>query len=92
MHCPIFSNIYDSEQILSLLDLNVEFDENDQVISSGGIIIQLMPDAGNEAIKFLKENLNKIDFVKKIFLKGYTPEEILIYIFGEKNLNMETKH
>ncbi|MDD6255902.1 MAG: Hsp33 family molecular chaperone HslO [Eubacteriales bacterium] len=51
----IASYFYQSEQVKTVVSLGVKLDENGEVLASGGIIVQLLPDASEEALSALEE-------------------------------------
>ncbi len=66
-----------SEQIPSAVGLGVLVDTDLSVKAAGGFLIQLLPDASDETIERLEENLKKIKSVSKMIESGFTPEELL---------------
>ena len=67
-----------SEQTPSSVGLGVLVDrQNNCIRESGGFIVQLMPNAEEETIQKLEENLKGIDPVTKMLSDGDTPERML---------------
>lgn len=72
-----------SEQIPSIVALGVLVDRDYSVRQSGGIIIQLLPDADEEIITMLENNLKKVTSITKMLEEGKSPKEILnIFLEG----------
>jgi molecular chaperone Hsp33 len=72
-----------SEQVPSAVGLGVLVDTDLSVKAAGGFIIQLLPDASDETIKMLEDNLAKIKSVSKLIESGMTPEELLEELLGD---------
>lgn len=66
-----------SEQIPSALHLDVQLDEQGEVISAGGVFIQALPDAPENKINILQENLRKMKPVAERLLEGEYIDAIL---------------
>lgn len=66
-----------SEQTPSSVGLGVLMDTDNTVRCAGGFIIQLMPDAKEEVILKLENNLENIKSVTSLLEEGKTPEDIL---------------
>lgn len=76
-----------SEQVPSSVGLGVLMERDNTVKRAGGFIVQLMPDAGEEVIEKLEENLAQITSVTGLLDQGDTPERILEKLLG--NLGLE---
>ncbi len=70
-----------SEQIPSAVSLGVKVDENGNVISAGGLLIQVLPGAKEETINKIEENVKKLPPISKLFEEGKRPEDILEMAF-----------
>lgn len=70
-----------SEQQPSAVALGVLVDRDYSVKAAGGYIIQVMPDADEEAISNLEKNLAKADSISKMISEGLSPEEIMKSVF-----------
>lgn len=66
-----------SEQVPSVVALGVLVDKDYSVKNSGGFIIQLMPDATDEDITKIEENLKNITSVTDMLERKMTIEEIM---------------
>ena len=73
-----------SEQITSYFVIEETLE--DEVKRIGGILVQILPGASDDTIKYLKQNRSRLKMFKDLLLKGYTLEEIIIYIFKEIKL------
>ena len=65
-----------SEQTPSVVSLGVLTTET-EVQQAGGLIVQLMPDATEETIATLEQNVAKLKSVTTMLSEGMTPEDIL---------------
>lgn len=75
-----------SEQVPSVVALGVLVDEDNNVVNSGGYIIQLMPGAEEELISYLEKRISTLPSVTNMLSDGKRPEDILEMILGEKEL------
>ncbi|WP_408954897.1 Hsp33 family molecular chaperone HslO [Natroniella sp. ANB-PHB2] len=66
-----------SEQTPSAVGLGILVNPDCSVKAAGGFIIQLMPEAAEETITQLEENLAEIDSVSKLIGQGLSPEKLL---------------
>ena len=69
-----------SEQIPSAVGLGVLVDTNNMATSSGGFIVQLMPNTSEEVIYKLEEKLKLIPTVSEMLSSGYTVEDMIYNI------------
>ncbi|MFW6000994.1 MAG: Hsp33 family molecular chaperone HslO [Halanaerobium sp.] len=72
-----------SEQIPSAVGLGVLVDKDLTVKAAGGFLIQLLPEASDETIQLLEDNLEKIKSVSALIEKGMSPEDILDKLLGD---------
>ncbi|MGN1085200.1 MAG: Hsp33 family molecular chaperone HslO [Lachnospiraceae bacterium] len=80
-----------SEQVPSSVALGVLMNRDNTVAQAGGFIIQLMPEATEEAISHLEQKLTEVTSVSGLLAEGMTPEEILEYIFAGFHLKLLDK-
>ncbi|WP_033542042.1 Hsp33 family molecular chaperone HslO [Planococcus sp. CAU13] len=80
-----------SEQIPSSVGLGVLVDTDNSVLAAGGFIVQVMPNADEEAISKLEKRLGEIEPVSKMIQRGLSPEAILNEIFGDGNVEILEK-
>lgn len=66
-----------SEQIPSIVILDVSFDETGIIRQSGGLIIQAMPGFTTDALKIIYNKLMKINKLTQFFDEGLTPLETM---------------
>ncbi len=66
-----------SEQTPSAVGLGVLMSRDNTVAEAGGFIVQLMPDAPEETIAKMEENLKNVTSVTDIYKEGKTPEDLL---------------
>lgn len=72
-----------SEQVPSAVGLGVLVDKDYTVKTSGGFIIQVMPEATEDDITRLETNLSAVKSITALFEEGKTPEDILkLLLFG----------
>ena len=71
-----------SEQVPSSVALGVLVEKDYHVRSAGGMIIQLMPDAGDEIIDELENTLKELPPITKLLEEGMRPEDILERTLG----------
>lgn len=75
-----------SEQTPSVVALGVLIDPQDQVVASGGFMIQLLPNASEETVSFLEKRIGEIESVTVMLGKGHGPEEMIREIFCGKEM------
>ncbi|KYG91024.1 molecular chaperone Hsp33 [[Bacillus] sp. KCTC 13219] len=73
-----------SEQVPSSVGLGVLVNPDNTILAAGGFILQLMPGCEEETIDAIEAQLASIEPVSKMIEKGYTPEQILETVLGEK--------
>lgn len=78
----------ESEQVPSSVGLGVLMNKDNTVKSSGGFIIQLMPNTPEDVIDALEKKISSIDSVTAMLEAGKTPEMILEYILGDFGLTI----
>ncbi len=66
-----------SEQIPTVIALGVLVDVDCSVKAAGGYIIQLMPDATEEEIALIENNLKNVEPVSKMIADGKSPEMLI---------------
>jgi len=66
-----------SEQVPSAVGLGVLVDKDYTVKTAGGFIIQVMPEATDDDITKLENNLKNVKSVTGLFEEGKTPEDVL---------------
>lgn len=79
-----------SEQTPSVVALGVLTSEY-EVSFAGGFIVQLMPDATEETISKLEENIKNLDSITNMLKSGKMPEEILEIVLCGLNPNVLDK-
>ena len=83
-----FTNYFaTSEQTPSVIALGVLVDKNG-IKSAGGYKLSLMPDATDEIISKIEEQVGKIDPVRKMLDEHKTLEEIAKEVTGDSNLKV----
>lgn len=72
-----------SEQTPSVVSVGVLVNDTNEILSSGGFIIQLLPDATDEDIEYIENKMNGFPPVSTLIHEGKTPEDILKMIFDD---------
>lgn len=80
-----------SEQTPSSVGLGVLVSEDESVAQAGGFIVQIMPDATEETIAAIEDNLTKVTSVTALLEEGLSPEDILNRILGGLDLEILDK-
>jgi len=70
-----------SEQIPSAVGLSVFVNEDNTIGVAGGFLVQVLPNATDEAISSLEGKLKDLPLVSKLLRDGKTPEDILNLLF-----------
>ncbi|MFD1420435.1 Hsp33 family molecular chaperone HslO [Lactiplantibacillus songbeiensis] len=70
-----------SEQIPSAVGLSVFVNEDNSIGVAGGFLVQVLPNATDEAIGSLEAKLKDMPLVSKLLRDGKTPEDILALLF-----------
>ena len=79
-----------SEQIPSSVSLGVLIGLNNEVLSSGGFIVQVMPGCDDKTIDLIEKNIKKIKPISELMLENKSPREIIKLIIGEdEKINMQ---
>ena len=77
-----------SEQIPSVVSVGVLVNDTNEILSSGGFIIQLLPNATDEDIQFIEERMKDFPPVSALIHEGKTPEDILKVIFEDVEISL----
>lgn len=72
-----------SEQTPSVVSVGVLVDDTNEVLSSGGFIIQLLPDASEEDILYIESKMKDFTPISTLLHEGKTPEDVLKMIFED---------
>lgn len=80
-----------SEQQPSAVALGVLVDRGTSIKAAGGYIIQVLPEATDEALDKLEANLANIEPVSSLIEKGYTPEDILLNVCNGFKMDIKDK-
>ena len=71
-----------SEQIPSLVEIGVVMNEDRELASSGGLLIQALPGHGHEAVAQLAARLNGLPSLETLLADGMIPEQIVEQLMG----------
>ena len=72
-----------SEQIPSVVSVGVLVNDTNEILSSGGFIIQLLPDATEDDIVYIENKMKDFPQISSLIHEGKTPEEVLQMIFED---------
>ncbi|MDD8049120.1 MAG: Hsp33 family molecular chaperone HslO [Thomasclavelia sp.] len=72
-----------SEQTPSVVSVGVLVDEDNSVLSAGGFIIQLLPEATEDDISYIENKIKDFPPISKLIHEGKTPEEVLKMLFDD---------
>lgn len=81
-----------SEQVPSAVSLGVLVDTDLKVISAGGFIIQMMPEAEDFVRDIIEYRLNEIEPVTQTILKATSPDEILSVLLDGMDMKVLEKY
>ncbi len=77
-----------SEQIPTVVSLGVLVDPDEEVVTAGGFIIQLMPGADESIIEFIEDKVFLADSITYMLSIGMDAEAVLNSLLGEKELQI----
>lgn len=80
-----------SEQVPSAVGVGVLVNPDNSILAAGGFMIQLLPEAAEETIRFIEKRIEAIPPISKLIEQGNTPEEILGELLGEENIKVLDK-
>lgn len=72
-----------SEQIPSVVSLGVLVNDTNEILSSGGFIIQLLPNATEDDIVYIENKIKDFPVVSSLIEEGKSPEQILKMLFDD---------
>lgn len=72
-----------SEQVPSCVSLGVLVDTDGSIISAGGFVVQVLPNATDETISKLEQVISNIKPISTLIAEGKTPENIIELLFAE---------
>ncbi|MCS0824870.1 Hsp33 family molecular chaperone HslO [Cytobacillus firmus] len=82
------SYLLHSEQVPSSVGAGVLLNTDSTIQAAGGFIIQLMPNAEEETIRFIEERIQTIPSISSMIGNGVTPEQILQHLLGKENVSI----
>jgi len=80
-----------SEQIPSAVALGIYVESDNSVKASGGILIQALPGASEEAIASIEKRLTALPPCSQLIMEGHGPESLLSQAIGEYNITYLAK-
>ena len=81
-----------SEQTPSSVGLGVLMNMDNTVRCSGGFIIQLMPEAGDDVISVIEENLKNLKSVTEMLDAGLTPEDMIVEVLKGLEIHFHDRY
>lgn len=72
-----------SEQTPSAVSLGVLVDENSEVIAAGGVLIQMMPHAGEVDLQIAEDVIKNLKPISTLIHEGMKPKEIVQALFQD---------
>ena len=72
-----------SEQTPSVVSVGVLVNDTNEILSSGGFIIQLLPEATEDDIIYIENKMKDFPPVSSLIHDGKTPEDILSMLFDD---------
>lgn len=75
-----------SEQTPSVVSVGVLVNDTNEILASGGFIIQLLPEATEEDIIYIENKMKDFPSVSSLVHKGKTPEEIIFMLFDDAEI------
>ena len=75
-----------SEQTPSVVSVGVLVNDTNEILASGGFIIQLLPDATEEDIIYIENKMKDFPSVSSLVHEGKTPEEIIFMLFDDAEI------
>ncbi|GAA2971994.1 Hsp33 family molecular chaperone HslO [Lentilactobacillus parakefiri] len=76
-----------SEQIPSAVGVSVFVNDDNSIGAAGGYLVQVLPDATDDAINQVIERIKQMPMISELLLDNQTPEDILELIFGKGKLH-----
>lgn len=80
-----------SEQIPSVVALGVLVETDISVKAAGGVLVQALPGAGEEALLELEQRAQALPHISRLFSEGVLPEQILQRLLGADFVELERK-
>ena len=74
-----------SEQTKSIVSLGVLLEEG-RVSEAGGLMVQLLPGAGDNEIDYLEQRVSGFPEISFLFKEGFTPAQIIDLFMGDPDL------
>ncbi len=74
-----------SEQTPSAVSLGVQMDQRG-VIAAGGLIVQLLPGAGDEVAERVEQRVSGFPEVTHLMSEGFNPHQLLDLLFGDPDI------
>lgn len=81
-----------SEQVPSLVEIGVKIDERGEVVTAGGVLLQLLP--GQQAVALVKyaDRMDDLPPLEEFMADGQTPEQVLASLFGDVTYETLERH
>lgn len=72
-----------SEQTPTLVAIEIQLNENDELEAAGGLLLQLLPDADPTTLRSLASRLAQAPNIAEALAQGKTPETLLAALFDD---------
>lgn len=80
-----------SEQTPSAISVGVGYDEKGEMVSAGGLILQLMPNTSEESIRIVEDIVRNIKPISQLMVEYDDPKELIDALFEDyQELGRET--
>jgi molecular chaperone Hsp33 len=81
-----------SEQVPSLVEIGVKVDERGEVVTAGGVLLQLLP--GQQAVALVEyaDRMDDLPPLEEVLADGQTPEQVLASLFGDVTYETLDRH
>lgn len=80
-----------SEQMPSVVSLGVKMNQQG-VTHAGGLIVQLLPDAGEDITNYIEERALGFPEISWLYEEGFTPEQVIDLFFGDPDIEYYEPH
>lgn len=71
-----------SEQVPTICALGVRCDTDNNCVAAGGFLLQLLPNADEEMILLIENNIGELEAISKLLADGTDPLDIILRIFN----------
>lgn len=84
----VFEDYYlNSEQLDTIIKTSIKLDDNNKLVNSGALFIQLLPNGDKEIFKLLEEKVKMLHSVSEMLYHNFSLEKILELLFEDVREN-----